>query len=242
MTETNTSTCLGALLATLLGSGPAAMAGPAATLTEGHMDIGIVYEAGAWDLHVHKETPLPEEEFAPGEVLIRVGPTAALAGGVPASPAATAFFGAAGTPLWVLPVTQQAGLPFLGIGAEEMDPADWSSAITLSLDGVQGPGQIFVWDTGAFGELIPRMSSRDGIGAGDSLPVEVGSHAHYFWAFSAPGEYQVSLHASGIHRVDGPVTSDSATYHFEVVPEPGIAELLGLGGLLLLRTSGRRPS
>lgn len=222
----------------LVGGGTMAAA---PVLTHGHMDIGVLYEGGAWDLHLHKEEPPPDEEFAPGDALIQVGPSAALPGGVPNTPSATGFFGPAGSPLWVLPKTEQEDLPFLGIGAEEMDAADWNGNLTLSLDSVNGPGDVFVWDVGAFGDLIPKMSTRDGVGPGDLLEVTAGSHAHYFWAFSAPGEYEVVVKGSGVHAVDGPVASDPVGYRFQVVPEPGAAGLLGAGALTLW-ISRRQPA
>lgn len=199
-------------------------------ITRGHVDLGIVYEGGAWDLHVHQEEP-EEREFAPGEATFQLGATSALAGGVPSSPAATGFFGPAGSPLWILPKTEDPDLPFLGIGAEEMSADDWTSSLTLHLEEVRGPGNLFVWDVGGFGEIQPKFSSRDGISEADALSVEAGSHAHYFWAFSAPGDYEVVVSASGAHRVDGTIESEAAAYRFQVVPEPGTASLALLGAV-----------
>lgn len=202
-------------------------------ISQGHLDLGVLYEDGSWDLHVHKESPAPEEEFAPADAIIQIGPKGALAGGVPNTGAATGFFGAAGSPLWILPKTQDPELPFFGVGAEEMSPDDWVGSLSLKLEDVRGPGHVFVWDVGAFGELQPKMSSRDGFSASDVLAVEAGSHGHYFWAFSAPGDYEVSLSASGTHKVDGAVASEPVAYRFQVVPEPGVGGLLILGGLCL---------
>jgi len=214
-------------------------------LSSGHVDLGILYESGGWDLHVHKEIPSPEEEFAPSEAILRLGAKSQLAGGVPNSQAATAFFGPAGSPLWILPKSEDPDLPFLGIGTEEMSSVDWNGSLSLTLTDVRGPGDVFVWDVGAFGELQPKMSSRDGFSAGDSLNIEAGGHAHYFWAFSAPGDYEVFVFAKGDHKADGPVQSEPAGYRFQVVPEPGTG-VLTVAGLVLLgwrrRASWRRES
>lgn len=203
-------------------------------LSSGHVDIGIAYEGGAWDLHVHKEFPLPEEEFAPEEATILVAGGARLPGGVPANSPSVAFFGPAGSPLWVLPKTQDPNLIFLGLGAEELDPADWPSGLSLGLHGVSGPGSFFLWDVGSFGDLQPRMSSRDGIGSDDVVPIVPGSHGHYFMGFSAPGEYAIQWVASGTHTVGGVITSDPATYYFQVVPEPDSRALLAVGICVLI--------
>ncbi|MCC7375709.1 MAG: choice-of-anchor M domain-containing protein [Verrucomicrobiales bacterium] len=205
------------------------------TLSGGHADIGIAYEEGAFNLHVHQEVPPPGAEYAPGEAIIRVGASAQLASGVPNNAAATSFFGAAGSPLWVLPKTQQSDLLFLGFGTEELSADEWSGPIGLTLKGVAGPGNFFVWDTGAFGELQPKMSSRDGISSGDRLDLIAGSHGHYFLGFSQPGVYQVSFQADGTHVTDGPVVSETALYNFEVVPEPAALSLVLVGAALMLR-------
>lgn len=212
---------------------------PAQTrLSAGHVDIGIAYEGGAWDLHVHKELPLPAEEFAPSDAVLVVGGNAQLSGGVPSDTASVSFFGPAGSPLWVLPKTQNPELLFLGLGAEELDPADWPAGLSLRLERVQGPGNFFLWDVGAFGELLPKMSSRGGLTAGDTVGLIAGSHGHYFLGFSAPGAYALDFVASGTHGTDGPLTSEAATYHFQVVPEPGATVLLALGAWLVFV---RRP-
>lgn len=212
----------------------------ATVINRGHLDIGLVYEGGAWDLHVHQEEPEPGAEYAPGDAVIQVGPSAALPGGVPAHAAATGFFGPAGSPLWILPKTQVEDLPFLGVGAEEMNAADWNGPLTLSLDRVDGPGNVFVWDVGSFGDLQPKMNSRDGVSSGDTLEVLAGSHAHYFWAFSAPGEYAVSFRASGVNAADGAVASEPATYHFQIIPEPGTVALFAVGALALATSRPRK--
>jgi surface-anchored protein len=210
-------------------------------ISSGHVDIGVLYESGTWDLHVHKDVPDAEEEFGPSEAVFVIGAKAQQAGGVPNSASATGFFGPAGSPLWVLPKSQDPELPFLGIGAEEMSADDWNGSLTLTMTDVRGPGNVFVWDVGAFGDLQPKMSSRDGFSAGDALSVEAGGHAHYFWAFSAPGDYEVFLSAQGNHKVDGSVQSEPAGYRFQVVPEPGVGTLI-LAGLVCLGGLRRRSS
>lgn len=235
------SSCFFRFVLSSLAVASAPLLGIAQTpLSAGHVDIGIAYEGGAWDLHVHKEVPLPEEEYAPADALLVVGGKAQLPGGVPSGSAATAFFGAAGSPLWVLPKTQDADLLFLGLGAEELDPADWPSGLSLRLERVEGPGSFFLWDVGAFGELLPKMSSRDGLGAGDKVDLIAGSHGHYFMGFSAPGDYAIDFSVTGTHVTDGVLTSEAATYHFQVVPEPGAPWLLALGAGLILARRPRR--
>ncbi len=185
-------------------------------ISSGHVDIGIGYEDKAFDLHVHQEEPL-DQEFAPGEAVFAVGPASA---GVSPGGAYVSFLGAAGTPVWILPTAEKEQLPFLGFGTEELTAADWSGNITLSLKAISGPGTFSVWGVSGFGAPELKMSSVNGISADDRLLLVPGSHGHFNVGFSAPGDYRVTLEASGNHLIDGLRSSDPATYRFQVVPEP----------------------
>jgi surface-anchored protein len=227
------------ILPVLLTAVGVAVAQAQTVIHSGHVDLGIAYELGSWDLHVHQEQPT-ELEYEPGEAILQVGAAAQTT--IPADPSFS-FLGNEGDPIWILPKSGNPELLFLGIGAEELDPADWTGNVTLSLEAVAGPGRFTIWDTDLFGNPLLRMNSGDGIDASDSLEVIPGSHAHYFYGFSAPGDYNVTFEASGIfeglNTASGPVT-----YQFAVVPEPGTGALLllGLGGLAVtgLRRRGKR--
>ena len=185
-------------------------------ISSGHVDIGIGYEDKAFDLHVHQEEPL-DQEFAPGKAVFAVGPASA---GVSPGGAYVSFLGAAGTPVWILPTAEKEQLPFLGFGTEELTAADWSGNISLSLKAISGPGTFSVWGVSGFGAPELKMSSVNGISADDRLLLVPGSHGHFNVGFSAPGDYLVTLEASGNHLIDGLRTSDPATYRFQVIPEP----------------------
>lgn len=201
----------------------------------GHVDIGIGYEDQAFDLHVHQEEPT-EQEFAPGEAVFAVGSAAA---GVSPGGAFAGFLGPAGAPVWTLPTTENANLPYLGFGTEELTATDWSGNITLSLKAVSGPGNFSVWSVNGFGAPEVRMSTANGISADDRLALVPGSHGHFNVGFSAPGDYLVTLEASGTHLVDGLRTSDPATYRFQVIPEPSTWALTVAGGGALALTAIR---
>jgi surface-anchored protein len=198
-----------------------------------HVDIGIAYEGGAFDLHIHQEEPV-DIEYAPDEAFFLIGAVSQTTS--PGGPF-TAFLGSAGNPVWVLPATEVAGLPFLGFGTEELDPADWLGNLSLSLRSVTGTGNFSVWSSGAFGVPTVAMNSTDGFSEGDRLSLVPGSHGHYNLGFTAPGTYVVELEASGTHVVDGPVSSGPTAYTFQVVPEPSTYVLLlaGTGAFLVSR-------
>jgi surface-anchored protein len=207
-------------------------------LSGGHADIGIGYEDGVWDLHVHVEDPPPGVEYEPDEVWLQVNAAAEIT--IPDLPAYS-FLGDAGDPLWVLPRSEQEGVLFLGIGAEELDPEEWLGSIGLSLKAVEGPGHFFVWDTGVFGEVTVLMNSRDGVDGSDSLSLIPGSHGHFNLGFSAPGEYRISFEAGATHVENGFSLSGPVEYQFLVVPEPSTLALVMLGMGALCGAAWRRP-
>ena len=119
--------------------------------------------------------------------------------------------------------------PFLGIGLEELDPTDWNGALTLSLSGITGPGNFMRWQEG-FNPII-FLNSLDLNQSFELLP---GSHTHFNWGFTAPGDYQLEFTISGLHNQDG-AQAASASYNFHAVPEPSGALLAIFGALTLLR-------
>jgi surface-anchored protein len=197
---------------------------------DGHVDIGIGYEASEFDLHVHQEFPI-EAEYAPDEAIFLVGS----AGSVTSPGGAFAgVLGPAGAPAWVIPSSQVAGLPFLGFGSEELTDTDWLGNISLKLTAVNGPGAFSIWSVGSFGAPTVLASSADGLTPNDQLSLIPGSHGHFNLGFTQPGTYEVTFEAAGVHATDGAKLSTPATYRFEVVPEPSTWALLGLGTAALL--------
>ena len=122
------------------------------------------------------------------------------------------------------------GAPFLGIGIEELNPADWTGGnVTISLASISGPGGITIWQDGFPNPTIFFDS------AGDSVSIAAGSHTHFNWGFSTPGTYQLEFSIAGNHIDDGSQTA-SAAYTFQVVPESSTAALGALGTFALLRS------
>ena len=205
-------------------------------IAEDHVDIGIGYDAGAFDLHIHQEEPV-DTEYAPDEAIFLIGDNARQ---LSPGGAFAGFLGAAGNAVWIVPDEEVAGLPFIGFGAEELTAADWSSNISLSVTGVNGPGELSIWSVGSFGAPTLRVNSTDGLDASDVLSLIPGSHGHFNIGFTAPGVYEVDFVASGTHATDGVITTGPATYRFEVVPEPSTWALLILGSAGLVALGRRR--
>ena len=232
---------LKSLLAVALASPVALSLNAQTLLTEGHTDVGIVYELGGWNLHIGQHEATPPMEYAPNEAILGVNSVGAHST-VPANPQFS-FLGMAGSSVWVLPQVQDPALLFLGFGTEELESGIFvNNEVTLSLQGVRAPGQFSVYDVGMFGSPSIFMNSGDGITTADSILLSAGGHRHVNWAFSTPGTYEVDFEAAGT-LVDGNVFTASGpiTYTFSVaaVPEPSVLSLLLLGGTGLLAFARR---
>lgn len=211
----------------------------------GHGDIGVGLEDGA-ELHLHAHlhsgaivdgSPLTEDgEFHGDDLVINVPASTAMSVGT-SLPAAGV---SAGQTLWILPQNNPGdnSIPFLGLGTEELTPADWSTNITFTLDSVIPPsasGTFSLWQSDGLGGLEFYFSSADAAfteNGDNTLLLPAGAHDHANWGFSEPGEWQIQLTASGTHNSLGSL-SDTSSFTFNVIPEPSSAPLI-LGCVIAL--------
>ena len=192
------------------------IAHPAVKLPRGHTDIGIAFEDGAFDLHIHDEET--DTEYAPGGAVLCVGTAAELA--IPDT-AAFSFLGRPGYSTWVLPAVQNTNLLFLGFGAEEVESGVFvGDVMRMELVSVTGAGDFAVYSFDGFGNPVVHINSADGISAADFFQVVAGGHTDLNWAFSAPGTYRIGFRARGtLVAGNVEVVSDIAYYTF-TVPQP----------------------
>lgn len=124
-------------------------------------------------------------------------------------------------------------MPFIGFSAEEL-ASPFTGTVTFTMTGFtytgSGTGNFYLFEgTSLF------WDSRAGVGNYGSFSVNVGSHGHGEFGFSDLGLYEITLQASGNHG--SPVSGESATFRFDVVPEPtcGTLLLIGLAGMVAAR-------
>lgn len=207
--------------------------------SSGHGDIGVAYDAGQfaphWHLHagavVDGNPNLLDEEYAPGDILARTTATRTSPSGLSVGlgvPDGTTIYAAGSS----------AHQPNLGFGVEELDVADWSGDITLTITGWMLPSGVdfVLYTTNLEGTSVADLvfSTYDP-GAtvfSNSFTMTPGDHVHFQWGFTEQGTCDFEFTWSGTHVTDGFI-STSDTFSIQVVPEPSVAALVALGGLLL---------
>ena len=105
-------------------------------------------------------------------------------------------FGPEGSPLWILPQSQDPALIYLGFSAEGFPRDRFDGRLNLQLKSVHGPGHVFIWQADAAGGLDLRINSRDGLDASDRLEPLVNGHDHYNVGFTTAGLYELVFQPS----------------------------------------------
>ncbi|MFF5021255.1 TIGR03773 family transporter-associated surface protein [Micrococcus luteus] len=178
-------------------------------VSSGHFDVGPALSGGSLAPRVKDDRTSPARWRSPGEVVFALGDAAAVR-----LPAGLGFIGPEGTPVHMIGGVQQAGVPWLGWNTQ--DPGLLESAtgpVTMSLQGVSGPGEVAVFTSGTFGTAVGQRI-MDTVGGPRSTTVPLNTHAHGNWVFTAPGVYRVSLAFSV--PTDAGTRSGSTTLTFAV--------------------------
>lgn len=188
-----------------------------------HGDFEIGYEEGELELHIHLHAGAvvdgnaleDDTGFAPEQLAVVVTEEAEILR--PAGDLWEATGVDVNEPLWVLPQHEREGLPAFGFSTEEIEAGLLvDDQIQLRLRALQGPGDFSLWEDDAFGQPDFFFSTHEGL---TSSAFPIGLHAHYNWAFSAPGDYILVFEATA-DLLTGSSVETLAIYRFKVTETP----------------------
>lgn len=186
--------------------------GPA-ELSAGHVDIGPRLAADEWTLMVHDDSVIPSVWRSLDDAVIRVGDEAVQT--VPDDPAYSFLGVGPGTDVHVVPQVQDPGVVWVGWNTQEPNVlAAIDRGVTLTLLGAQGPGLVTVY-LQAGNLAAPDVLWQSSNPEAQPIWVEVNTHTHANWVFTAPGIYLVQVEASA-DLIDGRHVAAVATLRFAV--------------------------
>ncbi|BCJ50405.1 hypothetical protein Asp14428_18800 [Actinoplanes sp. NBRC 14428] len=214
------------LLALALAVAPSPSAGPdqtldatqsqatgRAVLEAGHVDIGPRLRDGKWTIQIHDDHAVPAVWRDPAATVLRVRDTARQT--VP-DDENYAFLGAdPGSQVHVVPQTEKPGV--IWIGWNTQDPGVLkaiSRGVTMTLRGVQGPGDLTVFlQSGNLG--APQVLWSSAKRFPQPMWVETNTHTHANWVFGKPGSYLLAVDITA-DLADGSTTAASAVLRLAV--------------------------
>ncbi|MGW4490828.1 choice-of-anchor M domain-containing protein, partial [Streptomyces sp. NPDC004376] len=101
------------------------------------------------------------------------------------------FIGGPGDVFYSIPQTQDPELLWAGWSTEAFQSADIQGNFTMSLDKVEGPGELLIFEWTPFGEPMMRFDTRDGLP--DTYEVPARTHEHANWVFTKEGVYRMTF-------------------------------------------------
>jgi surface-anchored protein len=180
-------------------------------LSAGHVDIGPRFVDGEWRVMVHDDTTQSVWRH-PEETVLRVADAAMLQ--VPDDPAYAFLPAEPGADVYVVPQTQDPDVVWVGWNTQDPEVMETiDRGVTMTLTGVQGPGELVVYlQSGDFAE--PKVL-WDSTAEPNPVWVDVNTHTHANWVFSAPGVYLVRVEIRA-DLVDGSAATDTRELRFAV--------------------------
>ena len=160
--------------------------GASGNATDGHFDLGPAIENGTLVARVKDDRSQPAQWVDPSSLTFALGDAARIT-----APADLGFVATPGSSVWLIPSTQIAGVPWLGLNSQrEKIVTGTTGPVQFSLDAVEGPGRVAVFNAGALGSGVGEHVF-DGPGTGYTLGAN--THAHQNWVFTAPGTYTLTI-------------------------------------------------
>ena len=160
--------------------------GASGNATDGHFDLGPAIENGTLVARVKDDRSQPAQWVDPSSLTFALGDAARIT-----APADLGFVASAGSSVWLIPSTQIAGVPWLGLNSQREEIVTGTTGpVQFTLDAVEGPGRVAVFNAGALGSGVGEHVF-DGPGTGYTLGAN--THAHQNWVFTAPGTYTLTI-------------------------------------------------
>jgi hypothetical protein len=219
------------------------------TIVGGHADIGVGFHDGALEPHIHIESqiqrynagPLGPGEYEPDQLWIGVTDASRRTRTAAFFPSTQFdFLGVGiGEDFWHLRASSFPGQPFIGFGAEDLDPADGWSNVTFKITGINtlvGSSEFSVWRFNPDNQLEWASTVA---GNPTSFIIPAGAHDHWNMAFTGEGVFQVNFQFDASQN-GNPFSATSAftfavgNSNFAAVPEPTSLALLACSGFALV--------
>jgi anchored repeat ABC transporter substrate-binding protein len=138
----------------------------------------------------------------------------------------------------IIPLVENVSLDTIWLGLRASGDGDEfgatrSSDVLVSATSATGPGDIYGYLTGTFGDTDVYFDSSDGFEASngyrdDTATLPADAHTHMSWVFSEPGIYTLTLEARlQVDRESKPVPAGEATFTFAVGVSPAKAGKAG---------------
>lgn len=192
-------------------------------LAERHVDIGPRVVDGTWQLLVHDDTSDLSVWRPLDDVALRVNDLALVE--VPDDDQYSFLGAAPGDRVHVVSQTEVPGVVWVGWNTQDPEVMELvDRGVTLSLLGVQGPGQLSVYlQSGNFG--APQVLWSSALDEAQPIWVDVNTHTHANWVFTEPGAYLVRLGLEAT-LVDGSEVRAVGDVRFAVGDEASTDEVL----------------
>ena len=138
----------------------------------------------------------------------------------------------------IIPLVENVNLDTLWLGMRshgtgERFGATRSSSVLVSMTDAEGPGDVFAYLTGTFGDTDVYFDSSDGFDAADgyhhdTMTLPADAHTHMSWAFSEPGIYRLTFSSRiQVDDLSRPHDLATSTFTFAVGVDPAEAGLPG---------------
>ena len=160
--------------------------GASGNATDGHFDLGPAIDNGTLVARVKDDRSQPAQWVDPSSLTFALGDAARIT-----APADLGFVATPGSSVWLIPSTQIAGVPWLGLNSQREEIVTGTTGgVQFTLDAVEGPGRVAVFNAGSLGSGVGEHVFD---GPGSSYTLGANTHAHQNWVFTAPGTYTLTI-------------------------------------------------